>query len=109
MTNSQSISEYLTQFDGNWSRLKQRVLYLSTNDKLVQGLNVFLDSDTVKSSFLPLSLSESFHTQVNDLLLQMDLTYNDAYSALLDPSSSTSSNTMGLASKVTKSKRKKKD
>jgi hypothetical protein len=35
MTNSQSISEYLTEFDQNWSRLKQCILNSSNDDKLV--------------------------------------------------------------------------
>jgi hypothetical protein len=109
MTNSQSISEYLTEFDQNWSRLKQRVLNSSNDDKLAQGLNVFLDSDTVKSSFLLLSLPESLSTQVDNLLLRKDLTYNDAYSALLDLPSSTPSNAKALAAKAMKSKGKEKD
>jgi hypothetical protein len=84
MTNSQSISEYLTEVDQNWLRLKQRVLN-SSNDKLAQGLNVFLYSDTVKSSFLLLSLHESLSTQVDNLLLRKDQSIYNIIESLLFP------------------------
>jgi hypothetical protein len=57
----------------------------------------------------PPSLPKSLSTQVDNLLLRKDLTYNDAYSALLNLPSSTSSNVKALATKAMKSKEKEKN
>lgn len=112
MDNSQSIQDYLTGYDQTWSRLKDRVQNADSDDELADGLKIFLDSNSVKASFLLLSLPESFANTVDTLTLRKNITYNDIYTALLDLPSSFSSSSRALTAQgknKSKGKDKKKD
>ena len=82
---------HLTNFDQLWSRCKTRVANAGATDALGTGLKTFLQSDTVKASFLMLSLLEDMDNVVDNLQTKMNITYDDVYSRLMDLNSSFSS------------------
>jgi hypothetical protein len=97
MNNSQLIQDYLTGYDQTWFRLEDRVQNADSNDKLVDGLKTFLDSDPVKAFFLLISLPKSYPNTVDTLTPRKNVTHNNAYTALLDLPSSSSNNSRALA------------
>jgi hypothetical protein len=97
MDNSQSIQDYLTGYNQTWSHLKDQVQNADSDDKLANGLKIFLDSNPVKASFLLLSLLESYANTLDTLTLKKNVTYNEEYPVLLDLLSSSSNNSCTLA------------
>src|SRR6185503_15772708 len=90
-TDTSALPIHLTNFDQLWSRCKTRVANASAADPLGSGLKTFLDSVTVKASFLMLSLPEDMDNIVDNLQTKSNITYDDVYTKLMDLNSSFSS------------------
>ena len=70
---------HLTNFDQLWSHYKMRVANVGTTDVLRTGLKTFLESDTIKASFLMLSLLKDLDNVVDNLQTKTNITYDDIY------------------------------
>jgi hypothetical protein len=105
---SESMFDFLSEYDQTWRRLKDRSANAKAEDEVAIKLKDFTSSEKVKAAFLLIAITDALPNVVDNLQTKTDLDYETLYQHLVDlHSTSASSSALLTHDKKGKGKQQK--